>query len=81
LHQFVRQVAAEIDRYCAAHPQARDTIEGIMWWVQIQRTEELRDHVALAVSWLVSQGRLEQHELHDGSVVFGSRRQPEDGPA
>lgn len=74
MQTLVYQVASEIDRYCTAHPEARDTLEGILWWVQIQRNEEFRDSVAQAVSLLVAQGRLERHELHDGSVVFGSNR-------
>jgi hypothetical protein len=66
-------VAEEIRRYCAAHPRARDTIEGIAWWVQMQVQNDIRNRVADAVSLLVKEGRLEQHRLQDGSVVYGCR--------
>lgn len=67
------EIAAHIERYCSAHPNARDTLEGIAWWVQMQLQEEIRSGVAAAVRVLVEQGTLERHQLHDGSEVFGCR--------
>ncbi len=66
-----RQIAAEIERYCAAHPDARDTAEGIAWWVQIQLQQDIASRVADAVELLVKQGKLERYRLQDGSEVFG----------
>jgi hypothetical protein len=74
------RVAEEIRRYCAAHPGARDTLEGIVWWVQMQRQEDIRSSVSEAVAWLVAQGALERFELQDGSEVFGCAKSPP-GPA
>ena len=71
MRRSTRQIAAQIERYCAAHPNARDTIDGIAWWVQMQVQEEIRSGVADAVRILVEQGTLERHRLHDGSEVFG----------
>jgi hypothetical protein len=66
-------VAEEIRRYCVAHPRARDTLEGITWWVQMQVQNDIRNRVADAVSLLLKEGRLEEHHLQDGSVVYGCR--------
>lgn len=74
LLRSARQVAAEIQRYCAKHPDARDTLEGIAWWVHMQREEDMRDSVAEAVRLLVKEGKLERHRLQDGSEVFGAGR-------
>jgi hypothetical protein len=71
LQQSTRRIAAEIQRYCTAHPGARDTLEGVMWWVQLQRNEDFKCRIAEAVEWLVKHGMLERNELGDGSVVFG----------
>jgi hypothetical protein len=71
LQASTRRVAAEIQRYCAFHPNARDTIEGITWWVTLQRQHEMRSAVAEAVRVLVERGMLERFELQDGSQVFG----------
>ena len=73
-------IASEIRRYCCTHPQARDTIEGITWWIAMQRydetrglvaqDDETRDLVAQAVRLLVERGELHLHKLQDGSEVF-----------
>lgn len=71
-----QRVASVIRRYCSAHPQARDSIEGIGWWVQLQLQEELKDHVAAAVELLTQEGTLERHRLQDGTEVFGCKAHP-----
>ena len=68
------RIAEEIQRYCAAHPNACDSVEGIAWWVQMQRQEDMKVAVRAAVDWLVKQGVLQKHELQDGSVVFRCRQ-------
>ena len=70
MRSSTREIAAQIQRYCSAHPNARDTREGIAWWVQMQLQEEIRSGVADAVRILVEQGALERHRLQDGSEVF-----------
>jgi hypothetical protein len=80
LLRSTHRVAEEIRRYCTAHPNARDTLEGIAWWVQIQRQEDFHKDVVAAVEWLVNQGVLERHRLQDGSEVFGCCHDPSSGP-
>ena len=71
MRSSTKRIAAQIERYCSAHPNARDTLDGIAWWVQMQIQEEIRTGVADAVRALVEQGTLERHRLQDGSEVFG----------
>jgi len=71
VRRTARLIAEEIQRYCVAHPDARDTIEGIAWWVQMQRQEDLKNDVCDAVKVLVKRGVLTPHTLRDGSEVFG----------
>ena len=73
MRRSTRRIAAQIERYCSAHPNARDTLDGIAWWVQMQLQEEIKSGVADAVRVLVEQGTLERHRLHDGSEVFGCK--------
>jgi hypothetical protein len=67
------QIAREIRRYCLAHPNAKDTIDGITWWLQMQRQEDMRVAVSEAVQQLVQGGVLEAYRLQDGSEVFGCK--------
>ena len=64
-------VAAEIKRYCAAHPRVCDTLEGIAWWLAMQRCSETMDELQAAVDALVEQKVLEPYRLADGRMVFG----------
>jgi hypothetical protein len=72
-------VAAAIRHYCAEHPQARDTIEGIGWWVQMQLQEEFRTRLVEAIQLLTQEGTLERYRLQDGSEVFGCKSHPAAG--
>lgn len=69
--QPVRRVAAEILRYCSTRPMARDSIEGITWWVAHQCFDDAKNHVPHAVELLIQRGELTRHTLPDGSQVFG----------
>jgi hypothetical protein len=64
-------LAEAIRRYCAEHPDARDTLDGIAWWLALQRQGETREELRAAVESLVAQGLLVPHRLSDGSIVFG----------
>jgi hypothetical protein len=66
-----RQIAAELERYCIAHPEARDSIDGIAWWSGMQDHGDSLQDVREAVDLLVARGVLAPHKLRDGSIVFG----------
>ena len=66
-----RDVAADIRRYCIAHPDARDTLVGITWWLEMQEQEDIATSVAEAVDLLLQQGLLERYQQLDGTELFG----------
>jgi hypothetical protein len=66
-----REVAAEIRRYCVAHPEARDTLEGIAWWLAMQRCTDTLEELRAAVDSLVEEKVLVPYHLTDGTTVFG----------
>ena len=76
MQKDIAGIAEEIRRYCAAHPNARDSLAGITCWVQMQIRNDIRSSVADAVDVLVREGKLERHRLQDGSEVYGCK-----GPA
>ena len=61
----------EIRRYCIAHPSALDSLNGIAWWVAMQRYEEVRSELGAAVDRLVDEGVLVRYRTQDGATVFG----------
>jgi hypothetical protein len=73
LGQQAETVAGEIERYCIAHPEARDTADGISWWVQMQRQEDIRNTVPAAIQLLLERGVLERSTSADGSALYGYR--------
>jgi hypothetical protein len=74
LQRSASDVAADTRRYCNAHPDARDTIAGITWWVHMQEQEDLATAVAQAVDLLLQEGLLERYQQLDGTEVFGCAR-------
>lgn len=73
MKSLVQQVAGDIERYCIAHPHARDTADGISWWVHMQRQEDIRNSVPEAIELLLSQGVLERSAAPDGAELYGYR--------
>jgi len=65
------ELIAEIRRYCAAHPSALDTLEGIAWWVAMQRYNDVLVEVAEAVDLLVDEGVLVRYRTVGGATMFG----------
>lgn len=68
----------EIERsllaYLRGHPQAADTLDGIVeWWLPLQRYETARRRVENAVEKLVSRGVLRRDSLQNGDVLYALR--------
>jgi len=64
-------IAAALELYLNAHPQAADTLENIgHWWFTACSTGIDREALALAVERLVGGGRLSKEESADGSVIY-----------
>lgn len=66
----VQEVAADIKRYCATHPDACDTLEGIAWWLAIQRSADERQLLEAAMNHLVECNVMTSHRLNDGTTLF-----------
>jgi hypothetical protein len=63
--------APEILDYLARHPDAQDTIDGIMhWWVLDACIRNWAPKIAEIVMQLVEQGFLEQKPSADGHVFY-----------
>jgi hypothetical protein len=63
--------APEILDYLARHPEAQDTIEGILqWWILDACIRRWTPKISEAVAQLVEKGYLEQKNCADGRVVY-----------
>jgi len=63
--------APEILDYLARHPEAQDTIDGILhWWVLDSCIRKWTPKIAETVAQLVEQGFLEQSKSADGNVFY-----------
>ena len=69
------QVAREILAYLAAHPDAQDTLEGIVeWWLVEQRIVQQTAAVREALAELVAQGLLVERRGHDARTRYRIKR-------
>jgi hypothetical protein len=63
--------APEILDYLARHPDAQDTIDGIMhWWVLDACIRNWAPKIAETITQLVQQGFLEQKPSADGHIFY-----------
>jgi hypothetical protein len=63
--------APEILDYLARHPEAQDTIDGILhWWVLDACIRKWAPKIAETVAQLVERGFLEQSQSGDGNVFY-----------
>lgn len=59
----------EIQRYCAQHRNAADTVEGVRrWWISDSSCP--LDDVEQALEGLVQTGVLARRTLPDGNVIY-----------
>jgi hypothetical protein len=66
----VRRLADAIRQYLSEHPDAADTLEGVMnWWLLRQRYERAVAKVSQALELLVQQGDLTKIK-HQGSPTI-----------
>jgi hypothetical protein len=63
--------AAEILDYLARHPDAQDTIDGILhWWVLDTYVQNWAPKIAETVAQLAQRGYLEEKPSSDGKVFY-----------
>lgn len=65
----------DILAYLAEHPEAEDTLEGIVhWWLLEQKIKNLTAGVEAALDKLVAQGLVLEHRRKDGRIHYRLNR-------
>lgn len=65
------EVEYSVLEYLYRHPQAADTLRGIVdWWLPRQRYESDCQRIEHVLGRLVAQGRLHCNRLPDGEVLY-----------
>ena len=71
----VDAVAGEIRRYLDAHPDAADTVDGVLqWWLPAASASVSRETVEHALDVLVGTGEIVRRIHADGTVIYGRQR-------
>ena len=65
------EVEGTVLAYLAQHPDAADTLDGIVsWWLPQQRYETERRRIEQVLSRLVERGQLRCNRLPGGAVLY-----------
>lgn len=65
------EIKRSILAYLRSHPDAADTLRGIVnWWLPRQRYETSRQRIAEVVDAMVAEGLLRREELPGGGVLY-----------
>jgi hypothetical protein len=71
-----REIEQAVIAYLNNHPQAADTLDGIVaWWLPRQRYETARERIASVVDGLVDAGVLRCKALPDGGGLYAIKQQ------
>lgn len=71
----VIRTAEEILAYLKRHPEAMDTLDGIVrWWIPRQRIEESVQTVHKALDYLVKKKQIARRFTVAGDAVYGKNR-------
>jgi hypothetical protein len=66
-------IAQEIDRYLEKHPNAADSLNGVVrWWLARQRYEDAVEDVQAALEYLETQQAIVKQTNPDGTVIYRS---------
>ena len=67
-----RDLEAELERYCDAHPHAADSVDGVRrWW--LADPDVALDEIQAALEALVKRGLLDVRWLPDGTAIYFNR--------
>jgi Fe2+ or Zn2+ uptake regulation protein len=62
---------SDVLEYLAAHPEAADSVEGILgWWLPKQRYEKAKTKLQRVLESLAAEGLVERIQLVNGKVVY-----------
>ena len=65
------EVADAVLSYLRAHPEAADTLQGIVrWWLPQQRYDRESGRIEAVLTWLAQRGRLQVRMLPDGQFLY-----------
>ena len=71
----ISDIAAEISRYLANHPNATDSLDGVQrWWLVRGAVEAPSVSVQQALEFLIQEGSVTKKVLPDGTVVYARHR-------
>jgi hypothetical protein len=74
--QKVEEAAEAIEAYLTDHPNAADTLEGVItWWLARSRYLEAHELVQHAMEHLVSMRVVSKHEGPGGAALYRLNRQ------
>ena len=74
-HAHCREVEHAVLGYLTQHPDAADTLDGIVgWWLPQQRFETERLRIEQALVHLVELGQLRRDRLPGGAVLYALSR-------
>ena len=69
------QIAGDVLDYLAAHPEAQDTLEGIIeWWLEEQQIIRQTSKVKDALDDLVARGLIVERKGHDARTFYRINR-------
>ncbi|WP_426700938.1 hypothetical protein ACPPVV_16405 [Rhodanobacter sp. Col0626] len=69
------EIGRSVLAYLHSHPQAADTLRGIVnWWLPRQRFESGCLRIEHVLGQLVTEGLLHRDELPDGEVLYALNR-------
>ncbi len=67
----VAAIAQEINRYLDSHPNAADSLKGVLrWWLLRQRYEDSVETVCAALEYLVAVGEVSKTVTPKGKAVY-----------
>ena len=70
--QRQEKLTREILTYCVEHPDAKDTVEGILtWWFHAGETHWRVEEVKAALRFLTAQGWLTSRSMRQSEEIYG----------
>ncbi|MBI3560639.1 MAG: hypothetical protein HY080_02835 [Gammaproteobacteria bacterium] len=77
----VKEVATEINLYLSAHPNAADSLEGIVtWWLARQRYSKATDVVQKALEILITEGIVRKMVRKGNKTVYFYKHKDNEDP-
>ena len=71
----IEEIAGKIRRYLSDHPNAADSLEGIVhWWLVRQQVEFSTENVKKALDYLVSNGLISRSKTLEGKVLYANKK-------